>query len=87
LNATLEETRRLVSDFRTNVTPEIDATFKQVQQSLVGAEKILDADSPLQFKLRMALDEIGGAARSLRLLVDYLERHPEALIRGKGTLK
>ena len=87
INATVEETRRLISDLRTNVTPEIDATLERVQQSLVSAEKMLNADSPLQVKLRMALDEIGGAARSLRLLVDYLERHPEALIRGKGTPK
>ena len=77
----------MISDLRTNVTPEIDATLERVQQSLVSAEKMLNADSPLQVKLRMALDEIGGAARSLRLLVDYLERHPEALIRGKGTPK
>jgi hypothetical protein len=26
---------------------------------------------------------VSGAARALRLLADYLERHPEALIRGK----
>ena len=25
----------------------------------------------------------GDAARALRVLADYLERHPEALIRGK----
>ncbi|MGD8283631.1 MAG: MlaD family protein [Desulfobacterales bacterium] len=87
LNATVEETRRLISDLRTTVTPEIDVTLERVQQSLVSAEKMLNADSPLQVKLRMSLDEIGGAARSLRLLVDYLERHPEALIRGKGTPK
>jgi paraquat-inducible protein B len=32
-----------------------------------------------------AVDEITEAARSLRLLADYLERHPEALIRGKSA--
>jgi len=29
------------------------------------------------------LKELSAAARSLRTLADYLERHPEALIRGK----
>jgi paraquat-inducible protein B len=29
------------------------------------------------------MQELGRAARSLRVLADYLERHPEALIRGK----
>jgi paraquat-inducible protein B len=29
------------------------------------------------------LQEITRAARSLRILADYLEQHPESLIRGK----
>jgi paraquat-inducible protein B len=45
---------------------------------------MLNADSPLQVKMNTALEEISGAARSLRLLMDYLERHPESLLRGKG---
>jgi len=87
LNATLQETQLLVSDLRTQLTPEISATLAQAQQSLAGAENMLNADSPLQIKLTTALDEISGAARSLRLLMDYLERHPESLLRGKGTEK
>jgi paraquat-inducible protein B len=35
--------------------------------------------------LRKALEELGDAARSLRVLLDYLERHPDALIFGKGN--
>jgi paraquat-inducible protein B len=45
---------------------------------------MLDADAPLRVKMNSALEEISGAARSLRLLMDYLERHPESLLRGKG---
>jgi len=29
------------------------------------------------------MQELARAARSLRTLADYLEQHPEALIRGK----
>jgi paraquat-inducible protein B len=29
------------------------------------------------------MQELARAARSLRVLADYLERHPESLIRGK----
>jgi paraquat-inducible protein B len=29
------------------------------------------------------LQEVSRAARSVRVLADYLERHPESLIRGK----
>jgi len=87
LNAALHETQLLISDLRTQVTPQISATLEQAQQSLAGAENMLNTDSPLQVDLKMMLDEISGAARSLRLLMDYLERHPESLLRGKGTEK
>jgi paraquat-inducible protein B len=84
LNTTLKETSLLMSDLRTSVTPEIGAVLEKARQSLDNAERMLNADSPLQVKLNTALDEISGAARSLRLLMDYLERHPESLLRGKG---
>jgi paraquat-inducible protein B len=37
----------------------------------------------LGVQLGSTLDEVSRAARGLRILADYLERHPEALIRGK----
>jgi hypothetical protein len=33
--------------------------------------------------LQSTLKELTGAARSVRSLADYLDRHPEALIKGK----
>jgi paraquat-inducible protein B len=84
LNATLQESRLLIEDLRTRVTPRIEAALENAQSSLAGAQAMLAGDSPLQVKLKTALDEISTAARSLRLLADYLERHPEALLRGKG---
>ncbi len=85
LNASLEQMKLLVSDLRTHVTPQIGATFEQARKSLAAAEQLLSADSALPVKMKSALDEISAAARSLRLLLDYLERHPEALLQGKGT--
>jgi paraquat-inducible protein B len=38
-------------------------------------------------EMKRALEELSDAARSIRSLSDYLERHPEALIKGKGTNK
>lgn len=45
------------------------------------------ADAPLQQDLRDTLREVSRAAASLRVLTDYLEQHPEALIRGKPEEK
>ena len=35
-------------------------------------------------EMRGTLSEVKRAAQSIRVLTDYLERHPEALIRGKS---
>lgn len=42
------------------------------------------AGSDTQRSLERLLDQTNQAARSLRLLADYLERHPEALVRGRA---
>jgi Ca2+-binding RTX toxin-like protein len=43
-----------------------------------------EGDSRLGYELVRALRDVADAARSLKTLADYLERHPDALIRGKG---
>jgi len=30
------------------------------------------------------LQEIGAAARSIRVMAEYLQRHPEAMLKGKS---
>ena len=40
--------------------------------------------TPLRLELIKTLNEFASAARSFRVLAEYLENHPEALIRGKG---
>ena len=54
LNATLRQTRLMVSDLRTSVTPEISAVIEKARQSLANAEQILQADSPLQIRMNSA---------------------------------
>lgn len=66
----------------------VDATERAMEQAtmtLGSTHRITDENSPLVQKLNTALEEVALAARSIRSLADYLERHPEALIRGKGA--
>jgi paraquat-inducible protein B len=63
---------------------EVRVALEQVQKTLGVAEDALAEDSPLLYELDNALKEVSAAARSIRLLADYLKRHPEALIKGKG---
>jgi paraquat-inducible protein B len=84
LNQTLQETRKLVQNLNTNVAPAITATLDQAQQTLDSVAGTLGKDAPLQYEMRQALKELGEAARGIRILTDYLERHPDAIIFGKG---
>jgi paraquat-inducible protein B len=62
---------------------ELDETLVSARGALDSANKLIRPDSALDTELSGTLQEVSRAARSLRLLADYLEQHPEALLRGK----
>ncbi|QGW82475.1 intermembrane transport protein PqiB [Variovorax paradoxus] len=83
LNKTLTSTEQAVTRINTDVTPELAAAMKDVRKTVNNAERTLADDSPLQQDMRQTLRELTRAAGSVRVLTDYLERHPESLLRGK----
>jgi paraquat-inducible protein B len=95
LNQTLKDVNTAVNRLNAEVTPELKKVLEEVRRATVSADQVLkntDAtlvgkDAPGQQELRDALQEVARAARSLRVLTDYLERHPDALIRGKAGEK
>lgn len=58
------------------------ATLDRAQVTLGGVERTLDQESPLGFELFETMQELRGAAHSLRSLADYLERVPDAPVYG-----
>lgn len=85
LDATLKKADTLVGQLSTEVAPELKATLEQARKTLGSAQTALGSDSPLQGDLRETLLEVAKAAESVRALTDYLERHPESLLRGKRS--
>jgi len=91
LNRTLEDTSKAINRVDADVTPELKTIVAEIRRTIASADDVLkNADAtlvgrnaPAQQDLRETLQEITRAARSLRVLTDFLERHPEALIRGK----
>ena len=63
--------------------PEVRAALADVRKAVDSADRALKPNSPLSQDARDAMREIARAAAAFRLLADYLERHPEALISGK----
>ena len=66
-----------------NLEPKLSGTLKQTESTLLTLQNTLKNDSPLQQDLQITLREFAKAARSIKSLTDYLERHPESLLRGK----
>jgi len=68
----------------------LDKTLGTTRGTLTNADGLINnastliaPDSMFNAELINLLQQGGGAAQSLRVLADYLERHPEALLRGK----
>jgi len=58
-------------------------TLDSGRGALDNANKLVEPNSVLSAQLSSTLQDVSRAARSVGVLADYLERHPEALIRGK----
>jgi paraquat-inducible protein B len=95
LDKTLKDANAFVTRVDTELVPEGAKTLDELRRAIADAGRVIknaDAtlfskDSPAPQDLRDMLQEITRAARSVRVLVDYLERHPDTLLRGKPTEK
>jgi len=83
LDTTLKSTDKAIKRVDAEVVPELKSALEEARKALAAAKQTLAAEAPLQQDLRGTLSELSRAAQSLRILTDYLDRHPEALIRGK----
>jgi paraquat-inducible protein B len=83
LEQTLKSTDQLMRHVDSGIAPQVEATLTEVRAAMKNAKDVLAQDAPLQSELGTALLELSRAAKSLAALADYLERHPESLLRGK----
>ncbi len=58
-------------------------TVDQFTAAGVEVNRLLKGKGPVGRVVRRMLGELAATAHSLKLMLDYLERHPEALIKGK----
>jgi paraquat-inducible protein B len=65
----------------------LQKTLEELRGAIASYEKLADRNVNIGYDLTKTLQEIDRTARSLRSLTDYLERHPEALVKGKKPAK
>jgi paraquat-inducible protein B len=77
------EARSTLAEMRKTLA-ETTRTMGDASRTFASAEKSLAPDSALFAELADAAREFGRTAQTLRTLADYLERNPQALLRGKA---
>lgn len=95
VNPAIEDARKLIQSVDGQVHPVVTSfvqaaemateALEQARETLAVAEDDIAPDSELYRSAVDALDELSAAARSIRILADMLEQHPEALLKGKGA--
>ncbi|BAO91613.1 MULTISPECIES: intermembrane transport protein PqiB [Caballeronia] len=80
---TLNSTTALMQGLNTQVVPQAATTLAAARAALDAAHSTLMPDSGLQQDTAEAIRELTRTAVSFRSLADYLQQHPEALLRGK----
>jgi paraquat-inducible protein B len=93
LRHTLAKLQSAIGQFEStlaNLDEDIEPAAESLTQaldkitSLLGSlEGQMRSDSAATYRLNNTMQEIENAARSIRILADYLEKNPEALIKGK----
>jgi paraquat-inducible protein B len=81
-----KESTKTVKDFGAlarNLNGRVGGMATGLDKTLSAARGTIAQDSPLMVDLQNTLQEISRMSRSLRQLADYLDQHPESLIRGK----
>jgi paraquat-inducible protein B len=95
-NEAIDDVQALVSNIDGRVgslSTSVELTLTEASETLEEVQKTLDAarqalsiaaeGSPMRYEFEKMLGELTAAARSIRLLAEYLERNPDALVRGK----
>jgi paraquat-inducible protein B len=81
-----DEVARLARDLNARVGPLATAATDAMNEAgaaMQSVRTLTGEGSATRYQLERLLSEATHAARALRTLADYLERHPESLIQGK----
>lgn len=83
LTAVLTQLKQTVNLVNREMIPAVDASLQQLQKSLNGIDESFGPESGLSYNAGTAARELSMTLRSLRTLLDNLERDPQSLIFGR----
>ena len=66
------------------ISQQVQSAVTHANSVMAGLDSNFGSGSDFDRSAKRVLDQVNDAARSIRMLADYLERHPEALLSGKS---
>jgi paraquat-inducible protein B len=87
LHTDLTDLHETLSELHGRVLPSAVDTLSALHTTLDSVDRTLDVESPLQRGLTETLSESRTTLQAVRELADYLDRHPDALLRGRRAQK
>jgi paraquat-inducible protein B len=87
LHTDLQDLHETLSELHVRTLPNAEDTLSALHRTLDSADRNLDVESPLQRGLAETLLESRSTLQAVRELADYLDRHPDALLRGRRPQK
>jgi paraquat-inducible protein B len=66
------------------ISQGLQGAVDRINRSINSADSGYGANSQFNRDLGRLLDQASDTARSVRLLADYLDQHPESLLRGRS---
>ena len=95
LNRTINRADKLLITLDTNTRPLLEDsrqivstgknTLQAINSTLDEVKSLVNDNSPISQGIQATLQQLKRAARATRTFVDYLERHPDALLFGKDS--
>lgn len=84
LRTMVNSANTLLRTFDQDIAPQARRTLDNAATAIRSLEQNLTSpEAPLQQDTRRMLEQLNRTAASFRVLADYLEKHPESLLRGR----
>jgi len=79
MRATVQELQGLIAKMDNNIPPLLESITATSERVNI----MLDPHAPMRGEITQLIGEMRETSRSIRLFMEFLEQHPESLLRGK----